>query len=163
MAQEQQLVEVWLWYVDQALDEMTAIVTALGDELASRRPELPGANSPYAILTHCCGVMEAWGGEMIAGRRVERDRAAEFQATGSVPALRAKVDAARARLRADLAGVDWDAPPRGAVDPQDVDLPLGQSQGGVLLHIYEELSQHLGQMELTRDVLRAAERSSETG
>jgi len=58
------------------------------------------------------------------------------------------------RLRADLAHLDWDAPPRGPVDPQDADLPVGRSQGGVLLHIYEELSQHLGQMEITRDLLR---------
>jgi hypothetical protein len=31
----------------------------------------------------------------------------------------------------------------------------------VLLHIYEELAQHLGQMELTRDVLNARLRSAE--
>jgi uncharacterized protein DUF664 len=151
-----QLTDHWLWYADEALEQMTAIVSGLGDDLASRRPDLPGANSPYAILTHCCGVVEQWAGEMIAGRRVERDRAAEFVATGTVASLRAKVERARVRLRQDLAELDWAAPPRGAVDPQDADLPLGQSQGGVLLHITEELHQHLGQLELTRDVLRSA-------
>jgi len=30
------------------------------------------------------------------------------------------------------------------------------SQGHALLHVLEEVTQHLGQMELTRDVLRAA-------
>jgi len=35
------------------------------------------------------------------------------------------------------------------------DLPLATTQGGVLLHIYEELSQHLGQLELTRDIVTA--------
>ena len=153
---EADLTEIWLWYVDQALGEMTAILTGLGDELASTRPDLPGANSPYAIVTHCCGVLEAWGGEAIAGRRIERDRPAEFRATGAVSDLVAKVAAARARLIVDLAGVDWAAAPRGPVDPQDADLPLGRSQGGVLLHIYEELAQHLGHLELTRDVLRHA-------
>ena len=29
------------------------------------------------------------------------------------------------------------------------------NQGAALLHVYEELSQHYGQMEITRDVLRA--------
>jgi hypothetical protein len=33
-----------------------------------------------------------------------------------------------------------------------VDLPYA-TKGGVLVHILEELYQHLGQMELTRDVL----------
>jgi hypothetical protein len=154
MADSEQLTKTWLWYVDEALDQMTAIVVGLGDDLASTRPDLPGANSPYAILTHCCGVLEGWGGEAVAGRRIERDRAAEFVATGPVADLEARVAAARVRLRADLAALDWDAPPRGPVDPQDVDLPLGRSQGGVLLHIYEELAQHLGQMEITRDLLR---------
>jgi hypothetical protein len=148
--------EEYLWYVDFALDQMTAILVGLGDELASTRPDLLGANSPYAIVTHCCGVMEWWGGEMVAGRAVQRDRAAEFVATGAVSHLLDRVQAAKSRLRADLAGVEWDAPPRGAVDPDDADLPLGQTQSGVLLHIYEELSQHLGQLELTRDVLRAS-------
>jgi hypothetical protein len=150
--------EEYLWYVDQALDEMTAILVGLGDELASTRPGLPGANSPYAIVTHCCGVLEAWGGEMVAGRRIQRDRAAEFVATGDVADLLGRVHAAKRQLRADLAQVDWEAPPRGPVDPEDVDLPLGQTQSGVLLHIYEELSQHLGHLELTRDVLRAGGR-----
>jgi Protein of unknown function (DUF664) len=148
--------EEYLWYVDFTLDQMTAILVGLGDELASTRPDLLGANSPYAIVTHCCGVMEWWGGEMVAGRAVQRDRAAEFVATGAVRDLLDRVQAAKSRLRADLAGVEWDAPPRGAVDPDDADLPLGQTQSGVLLHIYEELSQHLGQLELTRDVLRAS-------
>jgi hypothetical protein len=35
-------------------------------------------------------------------------------------------------------------------------MPLGRTQGGVAVHIYEELAQHRGQMELTSDVLRAA-------
>jgi hypothetical protein len=148
--------EEYLWYVDFALDQMSAILVGLGDELASTRPDLLGANSPYAIVTHCCGLMEWWGGEMVAGRGVQRDRAAEFVATGAVSDLLERVQAAKSRLRADLAGVEWDAPPRGAVDPDDADLPLGQTQSGVLLHIYEELSQHLGQLELTRDVLRAS-------
>ena len=47
-----------LWFADSALDGMVAIVRQLGDDRANRRPQLPGANSPYAILTHCLGVME---------------------------------------------------------------------------------------------------------
>src|SRR5205807_5775164 len=62
----------FLWFVDQALDAMVRIVRELGDD-ANRRPELPGANSPYAILYHSLGVMEYWGGAMVAGRTIERD------------------------------------------------------------------------------------------
>ncbi len=36
----------YLYFVDQALDGMVEIITGLGDDLANRRPDLPGANSP---------------------------------------------------------------------------------------------------------------------
>jgi hypothetical protein len=145
----------FLYYVDDALDGMLGIVRDLGDELANRAPDLPGANSPYAIVTHCLGVMEYWGGYRVAGRAIERDRAAEFRARGTVRELAERVAAARARLRADIADLDPTAPPHGEPDPGDASLPLARSRGGVLVHIYEELAQHRGQLELTRDVLRA--------
>ena len=50
-----------LFFLDEALDGMVGVITELGDGYASQRPDIPGANSPYAILTHCLGVMEYWG------------------------------------------------------------------------------------------------------
>jgi hypothetical protein len=144
-----------LHYMDEALDGMVAIVTELGDRLANSRPDLPGANSPYAILTHCLGVMEHWGGHVIAGRAIERDRDAEFRATGRVDQLVERARTARHRLAEDLTRLDPPAPPRGAVEPEDRALPLGRTQGGALVHIFEELAQHRGQMEGCRDVLLA--------
>jgi Protein of unknown function (DUF664) len=148
-------VEDFLYYVDDALDGMVLIVRELGDELANRRPDMAGANSPFAILTHCLGVMEYWGGEIVAGRRITRDRPAEFRARGLVAQLAEDTERARQQLRADLAELDPFGPPRG--DPpahKGRALPLARTQGGALLHIYEELAQHRGQMEITRDVLR---------
>ena len=145
----------FLWFADEALDGMVEIVSDLGDELANRRPELPGANSPYAILTHCLGVIEYWAGEVIAGRDVARDRAAEFVATGPVADLIDRARVVRLQLSQDLADFDPAAPPRGEVRGDDASLPLGRTQGGALFHIYEELAQHRGQLEITRDILRA--------
>lgn len=152
-----------LWYIDQALDAMVAIVVDLGDDDANARPDLPGANSPYVILTHCLGVMEYWGGHMIAGRAIERDRPAEFRATGPVTELAQRVAAARERLEEDMAAFDALAAPANPPDPGDEQMPLGRSQGGVLMHIYEELSQHLGHMELTRDIIRAGQSRRRSG
>ena len=73
-------VDDYLLFLDEVLDDMVRIVTELGDELANQRPDLPDSNSPYAILTHCLGVMEYWGGYMVGGRSIQRDRAAEFRA-----------------------------------------------------------------------------------
>jgi hypothetical protein len=39
-------------------------------------------------------------------------------------------------------------------DPDDP-VPYKETKGGVLLHILEELFQHLGQMEITGEMLQA--------
>jgi hypothetical protein len=145
----------YLYFVDEALDGMIRIVTGLGDDLANRRPDVPGANSPYVLLTHCLGVMEYWGGHLVAGRAIERDRDAEFRASGPVAPLVDRARRARHQLESDIADLEAYAPPRGVPHPPDAELPLARTQGGALLHIHEELAQHLGQMEGCRDVLRA--------
>ena len=144
-----------LWFANHALDGMVGVLQRLGDERVNDRPALPGANSPFAIVTHCLGVLEWWGGAMVAGRPVERDRDAEFRARGRVAELVERVDAARRQLAEDVAGVGWDDPPLLPPTPRHADRPDGRTKGGVLLHVLEELHQHLGQLELTRDVLLA--------
>ncbi len=145
----------YLWFADLALDGMAGIVEDLGDELANRRPSFPGANSPYAILTHCLGVMEYWAGATVAARSIERDRAAEFTARGPLAPLLARLAESRQRLADDLAGLDaWAEPQNVHRDPTDP-VPYTETKGAVMLHILEELFQHLGQMEITRDALKA--------
>ena len=148
-------VDDYLFFVDEALDGMVTIVTGLGDELANRRPALPGANSPYALLTHCLGVMEYWAGHLVAGRRIERDRDAEFRATGSVHELVERTRRGRRQLEADMVGLEPFAPPRGTPAPEDARLPRARTRGGALMHVYDRLAQHRGQMEGCRGVLLA--------
>jgi uncharacterized damage-inducible protein DinB len=148
----------YLWFVDLALGQMTAIVEELGDELVNRRPPFRDTNSAYAILTHCLGVMEYWGGATVAERPVQRDRAAEFTASGDVAGLLRRSDQARRRLREDMVGLDASALPVSVRrDPEDP-VPYTETKGAVLLHVLEELFQHLGQMEITRDALVAGRR-----
>src|SRR3954454_10668378 len=121
-------IEDFLICVDDALDGMVQIVEELGDDLANRRPDLPGANSPYVVLTHCLGVVAYWAGEMVAGRNVNRDGDAEVRAAGSVAGLVERTRAAQRQLRSDVATADPYAAPRGARDPEDVNLPLWRTQ-----------------------------------
>jgi Protein of unknown function (DUF664) len=141
------------WYFDHALDSMAEILTVLGSELANEKPALPGANSPFQIVTHCLGVMEFWGGESIAGRDVRRDRSAEFQAVGRVEDLVERIAAQRSRLLLDLESLDSLGPPKTKGAEKDSDLPFARNQAGVVLHVFEELYQHLGHLEITRDLL----------
>ncbi|HYB88531.1 MAG TPA: DUF664 domain-containing protein [Streptosporangiaceae bacterium] len=141
-------------YVDRAVEAMADIVGDLGDDLANARPGLPGANSPYAILRHCLGVMDFWAGQVVAGREVERDRDAEFRASGPVTGLIAAAQMAQRRFRVDIMFADPGARPPGThptTQPDELELT---TQGHALLHVMEEVFQHLGQMEITRDLLR---------
>ncbi len=146
----------YLYFVDRALDGMAQVLSGLGDELANRRPALPGANSPFAIVTHCLGVLDYWVGFLVAGRSVERDRDGEFAASGPVHELLVRVDAAKRQLRADLAMADPSAPMRATPPSAYLSTHPDLSQGGALFHVYADLAQHHGQLELTRDLLLAS-------
>ena len=118
-----------------------------------------GSGQPYAILVHCVGVCHYWIGTLIAGPHTDRDRPAEFQATGSAVALRAAVNDLKRQIRLDLRNVtpDVDEEQGLAAMPNAEYTPLPDrthwTQGAVLMHTYEELAQHHGQMQLTRDIL----------
>ncbi|MBM6400561.1 DUF664 domain-containing protein [Phycicoccus sonneratiae] len=143
-----------LVYCDAALDEYAAICRELGDDLVSSRPDgLPSANSAFALVTHVAGVMARWGRTVNRGIVVPRDRAAEFVATGTVEEALAVLEAARARFHEDVAATAFREPP--ANPHADWPEPGYETQGGILLHVYEELAQHLGQLEVTRDLLVA--------
>jgi hypothetical protein len=145
------------YFADRALAGMVNIVESLGDERVNRRPDLPGANSPFGILTHCLGVMEYWGGHLIAGRADHRDRAAEFRAQGTLADLVERTRRARDQLAEDVSGSVPTDPLRSTPEPKDAAKPIGRTQGGALIHILEELLQHRGHLEITRDLLLAAD------
>ncbi len=134
-------------------DEMTRIVAALGDELAARPPALPGANTPYGILNHCLGMMRRWSSTVNRGIEVPRDRDAEFTQTGPVAELLARAAAVREEFMADVLSVDPAAAPVQV--PEGREVFWTSTTNGVLLHVFEELCQHLGQLEITRDLLIA--------
>ena len=149
----------FLLFMDRALDGMVTILEELGDELANKEPDLPGANSPYAILFHCLGVTNYWIGRLLGGRNVPRDRPAEFKATGSVKDLWERIQGLKVQIRNDLDGFKGTA--RLTSTPNSSYSPIPEydqwTQGMVLVHTYEELAQHHGQMELTRDILNRHE------
>jgi Protein of unknown function (DUF664) len=144
------------YFVDGAVDGMTEIVQDLGDELACARPDLPGANSPNAILAHCLDVMSYWGGHVLAGRAVDRDRDAGFRAAGTVDSLVHACEAAKRQFAADLAAAHPAEPLRHAPQASTWRGRQLENQASALLHILQDIAQHQGQAELTRDLLLSA-------
>ena len=148
-------VDEYLDFCDHALDAYADIVTTLGDDLVNARLDgIPGSNSAFALVTHISGMTARWVRTVNRGIVVPRDRPAEFTATGTVAKALALLDGTRALLHEDAPAA---SPRDQPVDPaHDNDGSISYAtQGEVLLHVYEELAQHLGQLEVTRDVLLA--------
>jgi hypothetical protein len=148
-------VEDYLLFVDEALEAMIDIVEELGDDRANLRPDIEGANTPFVILHHCLGVMEFWAGHAVAGRTIERDRQAEFTAAGSVVDLVLRTRRARVQLVDDLNGLEPFSATHLPARSDSKHPAHGRTQGGALIHLYEELAQHRGQMEGCHDVILA--------
>ena len=142
-------------YVRLAGRQMLDVADRLGDELVNVRPPGPATNSVAALVVHCCGVGEFWLGCVGLGRPSTRDRDSEFTAVATVAELHAMVEATLDQISADIRSLDAG----GASDEnREVRLTLegsDDSDASLVLHVIEELFQHLGQMELTADALTA--------
>lgn len=60
------LYDAVLVHIDRALDGMLATVQGLGDELVNAPTGLPDGNTAFQLVRHCCGVLESWGGRVLA-------------------------------------------------------------------------------------------------
>ena len=133
---------------------MLEIAESLDDARVNVVPDLPGGNSAYQLVFHSCGMLEWWTRASILGQRVQRDRDAEFTSTGTIADLQGRVGQVVAQLAEDLPRIDLDAPLRGPYADYG-GTPIAQSARGALLHVLEELAQHHGHLEITRDVVLA--------
>ncbi len=146
----------------ECFTSMADILTVLGDDLANRRPDLAGANSCYAIVNHCIGVVDYWAGSFIAGQRIPRGRDSEFTATGRVDELLERLTALQQRLPAWVEV----ALTEGIRDRSVADGVRGGTTRATvlatatpewaLLHILHDIAQHVGHLEITRDLLLSA-------
>ena len=134
-----------------------AAVDRLGDERINVRPELPGVSTPYQLVTHAFAAAEFWCSHIVCGHPTDRVRDDEFLATGTVADLHTAAAALLARL--DELAPEMAAATEVAFQPQtQTPLEAPWTVGAALIHAYEELAQHLGHLEMTVDVLTAAER-----
>jgi hypothetical protein len=145
----------------EKFDALVELTAQLDDTAANAVLPVAGSNSAVQLLVHCCGLLRRWSSTVNLGVEVPRDRSAEFEAV--MPVAEALALAARTRpaFLADVAATDLTAPPR--VSPPDHDDYWTSSCEGVLLHVLEELSQHLGHAEVTRDLVLDARRRDPDG
>jgi uncharacterized damage-inducible protein DinB len=141
-------------YLRHAFGQMLAVAERLGDEDVNRRPHGEHTNPVAALIVHSCGVTEFWLGHVALGRPSTRDRDAEFATTATIAELRDLVDRTLTTAVADIARLDAGAG-NDASGVRSHLLDGDDSDASAVLHVLEEAYQHLGQMELTADALRA--------
>ena len=139
-------------YARLAFDQMLAVADRLGDERVNERPIAPHVNSVASIVIHCCGVAEFWLGHVGVGRPSTRDRDAEFSATASVAELHDLVAACLGRMEEDIAAIDAGIDSPNAEGAAFLQVAPGDD-ASLVVHVIEELFQHLGHCEIAADAL----------
>jgi uncharacterized damage-inducible protein DinB len=139
-------------YLRHAFTQMLEVAERLGDDRVNERPLGPETNAVAALVVHCCEVTEFWIGHVALGRPSDRDRESEFSSTATVAELQAMVEKTLVQVGEDLAAIDEgrvqsDRAGRQFLEGGD------ESDGAIVLHVLEELYQHLGHMELAADTL----------
>jgi uncharacterized damage-inducible protein DinB len=142
-------------YVRHAFNGMTLVLDRLDDDTVNQRPGAWGTNSVAGLVVHCSELAPSWFEMPGLGRDSDRDREAEFAAHATVNELRRRIDDAVERTSALVAEL--------LVGPTVPDHPfrdfmpgLDRTDGALVLHVLEELFQHLGHMEVTADALTSS-------
>jgi uncharacterized damage-inducible protein DinB len=140
-------------FILQKFDELVDLAAQLDDDAANTSASTRGSNSVVQLVAHCCGMLRRWSSTVNLGLEVPRDRESEFEVVMPVAEVLALAAETRVAFLTDVERTDLDAAP--------IFLPPGWNEfwtvscAGVLLHVLEELCQHLGQAEVTRDVVLA--------
>lgn len=142
----------WISLLTRIQERVRAAVADLDSQALNWRPTPEGTNSIYALTYHMAGSITYWTLQVIGGQHVGRDREAEFRAEGSDAAqLLEFFDGSFARAKDFIAGLTF----------QDMDRMVTTRTFGeqtvrwVLGNIISHQSEHLGHIELTRQLYQA--------
>lgn len=131
---------------------MQRVLDRLDDDSVNVKPQPWGTNSVAGLVVHCCELAPSWFETAGLGRPGERDREGEFATVTSVADLRDRIVGARDRL--DPLVDDFLAGPTALDHELRVFLPGDdRSDAALVVHVFEELFQHLGHMEVTADAV----------
>lgn len=142
-----------LRYVRHAYGQLLSVADRLGDVAVNERPLGPHTNAVAALIAHCCGVAEYWLGHVGLGRPSERDRDGEFSRTASLAELHALVEQSLRQIELDLTAIAEGRSSGTHAAARQLLLDADVSDAALVLHVIEELYQHLGHAELAADAL----------
>lgn len=139
-----QSVDLWVQFEGVPEEDLNEWKPAIG---------LQDINTFYALMTHIISSGEYWTLQPIGVRVVERDRPAEFVATGSLAALKGRFDAWMIDLHDALENLT-EADLARRFQHQGLD-PVDWSVAECLLHAVEHTATHLGHLQIQRQIWNA--------
>jgi uncharacterized damage-inducible protein DinB len=149
-------IETYSKYIRKQVADVHAALKGLSDEQLNRRPDVPGANSGFVIATHVIGNARAWILGIACGQPLRRDRPGEFASRGTYEELAKAASALSGEIEAALSELDPStlddrlSPSRelwGEGEPEEI------TRREAFAHVLEHASMHLGQIQLTRDLV----------
>ena len=125
------------------------------DDLNNWRPALglEDVNTFYALTTHLIGAGEYWILHAAGGRPTNRNRPAEFHASGTLADLEARLDRWMTDVRGYLQTLSYDD--LGRIFERGGDDPDHRAFANAILHGVEHTGVHLGHLQLQRQIWNA--------
>jgi uncharacterized damage-inducible protein DinB len=149
-------IETYNKYIRKQIVDVHAALKGLSEEQLNQQPDVPGANSGFVIATHVLGNARAWILGIACGQPLRRDRPAEFASRGTYEEVGEAASALSGEIDAALAGLDASTLGDRLTPSQEL---WGEGEAReitrreALAHVLVHASMHLGQIQLTRDLV----------
>jgi hypothetical protein len=127
-------------------------IQGLNDEGANWHPLSKGTNSIYAIMTHVIGVDNFWVRHVIGRETLQRDRDAEFQASGNLGELLIRWEKTWIEIRAILGKLSHTQLLETRPLPFRPERRDPVTIQWIILHLISHYATHLGHIQLTRQL-----------
>jgi uncharacterized damage-inducible protein DinB len=149
----------YLTEIQRLLERLCGAIDGLSEEQLNWKPPIPDGNSIFVIATHTLGNVEAWVLGIACEHPIERDRAAEFRSTGSsaAPLIERAHELAQQLAQAlnRLSAGDLDRIREASQSHWGVGVTRSITGREALLHVIGHAANHLGHIEVTRDLALA--------
>ena len=150
---------LYLTELQRQLDKLCEAIEGLSPEQLNWRPPVENSNSCFVIATHTLGNVRGWVLGICCGQPIDRDRAAEFASSGAdaaplierARALGREIEAAFATLPVE--SLDELREARQNLWGAGTTRPVTGREA--ILHALKHAANHIGHMEITRDLARA--------
>ena len=139
-------------YLDRAFGHMLTVLDRVADDELTDRPLGPDTNSVSGLVVHCTELCEFWLGHVGLGDPTDRARDAEFLSEAGRQELVERIATAQAAVPRHLERL---AAGEGRPNEMRAFLYGDEGDDALVLHVVEELYQHVGHLEVTADALAA--------